>query len=83
VYRAQGCAKMVWASGGELEMQSGSTLDVQAGVDVDFDDVTLNGTTTATLGAADKVARCLWMVQSQRLGLARKANGDMSTSGQA
>ena len=54
VYREQGCAKMVWASGAELQMESGSTLDVQAGVDVDFDDATFNGTTTYTLGAADK-----------------------------
>lgn len=30
VYREQGCAKQVVASGGELEIQSGGTLDIQA-----------------------------------------------------
>lgn len=36
VYREQGCAKMVVASGGELEAQSGATFDLQAGVTTDF-----------------------------------------------
>lgn len=31
VYREQGCAKLVTASGGEVEVQSGGTLDVQSG----------------------------------------------------
>ena len=55
VYREQGCAKMVIASGGELEAQSGGTIDFQSGVTVGLDDVTFNGTNTHTLGAADKV----------------------------
>lgn len=55
IYREQGCAKMVIASGGELEAQSGATIDFQAGVTLGFDDATFNGTTTNTLGAADKV----------------------------
>lgn len=36
VYMEQGCAKMVVASGGEIEVQSGGTLDIQSGATTDF-----------------------------------------------
>jgi len=43
VYTEQGCAKMVIASGGELEMQSGATLDVQSGVTAGIDVLSVGG----------------------------------------
>gem|GEM_PF-2131036 len=44
VYREQGCAKMVVASGGEFEIQSGGTLDVQDGSTIGIYDLTVNDT---------------------------------------
>lgn len=63
IYFEQGGAKQVVGSGGELEVQSGATLDIQAGVaethandatftgEVDFSGATLTGVSTSTLSS--------------------------------
>lgn len=61
VYTEQGCAKLVVASGGEVEVQSGGTLDIQSGSTLDIaenaiepDDVAVMHDTVILCGQADE-----------------------------